>query len=168
MALGENDAAFDLLRQALTLRLAMSDDDAAAGIQFLMAETRLRQGLLEDARPLLDAAVNAAESLRTQAAGLQLRASYLASRIEYFQTYVDTLMRLSRRNNDEGLVRAALEIAERARARSLLDLLEESRSDIASLVSPELQSRERAARQELNYRSYLLAKTADRRSPRRG
>jgi CHAT domain-containing protein len=68
---------------------------------------------------------------------------------ETYERYVDALMQLHRSKPDPGLVAEAFEIAERSRARGLLDVLARARIDTRD-GDPELREQERQLRQELN------------------
>src|SRR5262249_13757585 len=61
-----------------------------------------------------------------------------------YEFYVDLLMRLDQRFPSQGYDAAALQASERARARSLLELLIEARADIRQGVDPALLERERS------------------------
>ena len=64
----------------------------------------------------------------------------------------DVLMRLHRRRPADGFDRQAFGVSERARARTLLDLIAESRSNIREGVDPALLSREQTLRAQLSLR----------------
>jgi CHAT domain-containing protein len=68
----------------------------------------------------------------------------------YFELYVDILLQLHQQTPDGGFAARALEASERARARSLLELLNETKSQIRRGVSLELVTRERQLRQQLS------------------
>src|SRR5262249_45166052 len=76
-----------------------------------------------------------------------------ASVQKYYELYVDTLMRLHRLRPAESLDAEALQANERARARSLLELLTESRVDIRQGVDVALLERERNLAQLLNVKA---------------
>src|SRR5262245_44513641 len=59
-------------------------------------------------------------------------------------------MRMHRQNPTAAFDALALEVSERARARSLLELLTESRADIRQGVDSKLLERERSLQQRLN------------------
>src|SRR5262249_56820402 len=79
-----------------------------------------------------------------------LRASYFTLAQANYEFYVDLLMRLDERFPSQGHDRAALGASERARARSLLELLTEARADIRQGVDPALLERERSLFGQLN------------------
>src|SRR5215475_3051267 len=93
------------------------------------------------------------ESLRTNIDSQELRASYLASRQEFYEAYIDVLMQMHKQNPAAAFAAAALAVSERARARSLLELLKESRADIRQGVDGSLLERERSLQQRLNARA---------------
>ncbi len=64
-------------------------------------------------------------------------------------------MQLHKKHPTEGYAVAALEASERARARSLLELLAESRADIHQDIAPALLERERTLQQKLTARGAL-------------
>jgi CHAT domain-containing protein len=110
---------------------------------FQRAQIRRAQGRLPEARADVEASLRIAESIRGRVAAHESRAAYLASVYNRFGLLIDVLMQM-------GLEQQALETAERARARGLLDLLAEARADIRQGVDAELLARERklAARLE--------------------
>jgi len=66
------------------------------------------------------------------------------------QFYTDLLMQLHKQQPTQGYDALALQASERARARSLLELLTEARADIRTGVNPELVERERTVRHKLD------------------
>jgi CHAT domain-containing protein len=95
-------------------------------------------------------ALDIIESLRTKVAGRELRASYLASKQNYYDFYINLLMQLHQRQPSEGHDAAALQATERARARNLLETLVEAHADIRQGIDPKLIERERTLQQQLN------------------
>src|SRR5262249_39803653 len=74
-------------------------------------------------------------------------AAYLGTVQNFYQLYIDTLMQMSRSSNDN-YAAEALKVNEMARARSLLDLIVESRFDYRQGVPAELiQSKDRLQHQ---------------------
>jgi CHAT domain-containing protein/Tfp pilus assembly protein PilF len=148
--LGENQRALDLYRQSLQLSRAVEDKSTESSTLRRIALIQIKQGQLEEARRNLEAALTIVEHLRTRIAGQELRASYFASIQEFFESYVDLLMRLHRANPTKTYDALALQAAERARARSLLDSLVEAHANIREGIAPLLMERERMLRQKLD------------------
>src|SRR6185295_16111125 len=78
-----------------------------------------------------------------------------------YQLYTDILMRQHRAQPAKGFDALAVEVSERQRARSLLDLLSEARSDIRQGVDATLIERERALAKKLNDKAQTRASTSE-------
>ena len=76
--------------------------------------------------------------------------------MNYYEAYVDVLMQLHKAHPNDRLQELALEVNERARARSLLDILTEARANIREGVSPALLDEEQSLQ-------HLLAAKTERR-----
>jgi hypothetical protein len=160
-SLGENQKALEYYSQALTLNQAIGNRSGQASALAGIARVERERGNLLEARTQMEAALSIVESLRTKVASQELRASYLASKQNYYEFYTELLMRLHQRQPSEGHDAVALQASERARARSLLETLTEARADIRQGVDPLLLERERALQQQLNakeqYRMKVLS-----------
>src|SRR5262249_55085712 len=81
------------------------------------------------------------------------RVAYLAQGKEFYQSNVDVVVRIKVQNPTAAFDSLALEVSERARARSLLELLTESRADLRQGVDGSLLERERSLRRLLNVKA---------------
>lgn len=142
-SLGELQAALDFFNQALRLHRTMRNRVMEMATLFGMAKTERDRGNLDEARLRMEESLKIVDSLRAGVASQQLRASFLAQKQDYFEFYTDLLMRLHQREPGKGHDRSAFHASERARARSLLDLLAEARIDVGQGISPDLKQRER-------------------------
>ena len=79
-----------------------------------------------------------------------MRVSYLASKEEAYELYVDVLMQLHAKDPAARHDAEALQASERGRARSLLEMLNEAPADIEQGVGVDLVKREREIRQAIN------------------
>ena len=141
-ALSENDRAAALFNDALALSRKRQTLINEAVAQSAVAYLERDRGNLQAAAHAIEAALRIVESVRPKLAGQRLRASFFASRREYYDFYVDLQMRLHEKNPAAGHLAAALDASERARARALLDLLAEGRIDVQQGISPELKEKE--------------------------
>jgi CHAT domain-containing protein/tetratricopeptide (TPR) repeat protein len=148
--LGETQKALDKYNEALPLRRAVSDRNGEAATLLGIARVEETLGNLTQARQIIEQAIGLIESLRTGTNSLELRASFLASQQDFYRAYIDILMQMHMRNPDAAFDTAAFAAIESARARSLLELLAESRTDIRQGVDSALLARERSLRQRLN------------------
>src|SRR5262249_20525658 len=148
-SLGETQKALENYNGALPLRRAFGDRNGEATTLLGIARVEQTRGDLTQAHQTIEQAVGIVESLR---AGIreEYRAFYFASRREYYESYIDILAERHRQNQAAGFTAAAFVVSERARARSLLELLTESHADIRQGVDSSLLERERSLRQLLN------------------
>jgi tetratricopeptide (TPR) repeat protein len=152
-ALGEQPQAQASLNEALPLRRAIGDRSGEAKSRYHLARVERDQGNHSAAIEQIQQAIELVESLRTGIVREGLRAAYFSSVQDYYEFYIDLLMRRRNERQSENYDARALQLSERARARSLLDLLAEARDDVRSGVAPELLERERDLQRQLNARA---------------
>lgn len=149
-ALGEQRDALNFFNQALQRARATGDRRLEALVLDNMAYSERALGNLNSALARSEASVAVLESLRADIGSQDLRSSFFATVQEYYELYIDVLMRLHRRQPGAGYDGRALQASERERARSLLELLAEAGADIRQGVDAGLLERERALRQQLD------------------
>ena len=162
-SLGETQKALEKYNEALPLRRDVGDSNGEAVTLLRIAQAEQKRGNLTQARQLIEQAIGIIESIRTNIAGQELRASYFASRHEFFESYIGVLMQMHKQKPAAALDSLALAVSERARARSLLELLKESRADIRQGVDSSLLERERSLQQRLNARAAAQASLLNRK-----
>lgn len=142
------------LEKALGLARGRSDGPIEA--QCLLALARVFRDLGDPATALshLEKAIGLIESRREGVISPELRTSFLASKQDYYELQVDTLMALHAARPTEGFAADALRMSERARARGLLEILGEAGAGLRQGASPALIAREREAREELDARDW--------------
>ncbi|MGH9843479.1 MAG: tetratricopeptide repeat protein, partial [Blastocatellia bacterium] len=150
--LGEKEKARDYLNKALALNQTVGDREGEATTRHGIARVERGRDNLREAQTQIATALNLAESVRTKIASQELRASYFATVQDYYSLNVDLLMQLHKQEPAKGHNALALETGERARARSLLDILTEARADIRGDIDPSLLTRERGLQQQLSAR----------------
>lgn len=139
---GEAERATSIIQEALGIAEEIEASFVQAAALFSRAKIERDRGQLEAALASIERSIHILDLARSNLASDRLRSSFFASRRSYYDFYVDLLMRLGRWDK-------ALEASERARARSLLDLLAEGRLDLNRGISPELK------RQELDVNAHL-------------
>ncbi len=165
-SLGRGREALENYRQALPLGRASGDRFAESLTFYNMAGALRSLGELAEARATIESALAIVESLRTKVASQELRASYFASVRQYYDLLIDLLMALHRQQPAGGFETEALAASERARARSLIDLLAEARADVRRGVDETLLERRRALEQQLNAVAERQARLLSRRHTR--
>jgi CHAT domain-containing protein/Tfp pilus assembly protein PilF len=159
--LDELSSALEYLNLALPISRAMgARNDEAAALHGLAAVEKKR-GNLPGAQNHIEGALEIIESLRQDVASADLRASYLASKQHYYEFYIDLLMNLPQGESGANSVGAALMVNERARGRSLRELLIESRTDIREGVDPALIEQSRTIQARLNNKSARYGQLPD-------
>ena len=148
-ARGEVEKARDYYSQALQLSRKAEYRMGEAATLHNLARLERDRGNLNDARAFTQSAIEVIESLRTKVASQELRASYFASVRQHYELYMDVLMQLDKVRPAEGFAAAGFAISEKARARSLLESLQEARADIRQGVDINLLERERSLQQTL-------------------
>ncbi len=150
LALEQPEAAIRSLEPAV--EIARTVKAPARSVEALTALVRAERMLSRtaEARAHAEEALQLIETLRTTETDPDLRASFLAAQHTAFELEIDLLMELERRSPGQGYVQQALAVSERARSRSLLDLLQEAHADIREGIDPALRDRERRLLVRLN------------------
>jgi CHAT domain-containing protein len=136
--------------QALLLNQTGADLAGEAASRLNIARAERAENQLSDSLSEIKKALAILETLRSQIANYDLRSSYFALMREYYDFYINLLMRLHKQDPAANFARMALEASENARARSLLEMLIEADVDIRKGVPADILSKEQALRQQLS------------------
>ncbi len=148
----------DVLARRRSLRDGVGEADALQALA--MAERSL--GLVKEARAHAEAAVVRVEELRTGVVSPDLRAAFLSTQHRAYTLLIDLLMDRHAVAPAGGHDREALAVSERARARSLLDVLYSGGSaQAASVVPVTLRERRRSLRYRLSAKAEQLVRRTD-------
>jgi CHAT domain-containing protein len=115
----------------------------------LYGVARAERGLdhLPEALTSIQLALEITQSQRKKVHSEELRASYFGTIRETYDFYIDLLMEMHRRDPTEQFAVKAFEASELARARTLLEMLNESHAAVAEGVDPILLDREHSLQQ---------------------
>jgi CHAT domain-containing protein len=155
------------LAQSLDIFRRIGDPEGEATTWLTKANLERDGGRLEAALDSVTQALGLIERQRRRIPSQTMRASYLAATRQAFELRIDLLMQLDARHPGRGHAGDALRASEQARARSLLDMLAETRGDIRDGVPAEVLARERDARRRLNEAAARAAAPAPREDPAR-
>jgi len=166
--MGELRSAQEELERALSLAHDRGDRSFEAEISLTLAKTARDRGDLTAALDRAHSAVDTIESIRASVFDQRLRTSFLATKQDFYEVYVDTLMPRPGAPADAARIAEALRVNERGRARSLLDILSESGAELRVGADPVLVDREHRLRDQVNARdryrfNLLAAEKPDRR-----
>jgi CHAT domain-containing protein len=148
--LGDQQKALDSLKQALQLYRSMWERDREVQVLYSLARVNYSLGNFDEAKKQIEEALEFQESLRTKFTSQQFRETFFVSVQNSFALYLDVLMQLHRKNPAAGYDALALQANERARARSLLDLLSESHANIRQGVPQDLLKLESTLQEQIN------------------
>ncbi len=150
LTLRQLEKSRDYYEQALRVCQSTGDRESESLVRYGLARVEMEGDRPDEARRHIEASLDIIESLRWLNSSLQLRSNYLALAQDYYQLYIESLMRLHAGDPAGGYAAAALRASERSRARSLLDALAEAQIDLRSGVDPQLIAEERRLERKLN------------------
>jgi CHAT domain-containing protein/tetratricopeptide (TPR) repeat protein len=127
-ALGETDKALKAFDEARKLYHSFGERNGEALALFNIARVEESAGNHEASLKRVETVLEMTEPLRSNITSRELRASYFTTKISYYELYINLKMRRA----DDAETAAAFEASERARARSLLDLLADASVDAGS------------------------------------
>jgi CHAT domain-containing protein/tetratricopeptide (TPR) repeat protein len=157
---GDRIRAAEELQRALTLHLQTGDREGEAATRYHLARLDNENGRASRAVDHIRRAMEIVEEIRIRVASLELRSLYLASVHEYYELYRDILMQLHRMDSAAGYAEAAFVVNERAKARGLLDALDEVGVAVRQNAEPSLLNRERWLQQVINEKARLRSQAA--------
>jgi CHAT domain-containing protein/tetratricopeptide (TPR) repeat protein len=146
-------AALSSYERALPLMRDYGVANADAAVMLGMARAERGRGRLEAARSRIESALEIVEASRTRLVSQELRSSFLSEIGVYYEVYIDILMRMHRRDPSKGYDGEALQACERGRARTLVELLAETKADIGKSLNPDTAARLAALRDDIDAKS---------------
>jgi CHAT domain-containing protein len=153
---GELEAARGELEAARELAAGGGRQTREAEILVDLARVEDAAGRPEHARRRVAEALERLEDLRTRIDSPDLRTSYSSLLRDAYELEVDLLAAAHRADPAAGYDLQALEVAERARGRTLLELLIEADVDLLAGVDPALQERRRSLFRRLDAKTERL------------
>jgi CHAT domain-containing protein/Tfp pilus assembly protein PilF len=132
------EMALSRFDQALSLFRRVGDQHGEAYALMGSARAARRLGRPGVAQSRIEAALRIVESVHGEVQNRVLRTSYLASRQDYYELYIQILMERASREPGMGWEARALEISDRARARELLASMAEAEMESLTSRQPAL------------------------------
>ena len=150
LARGESVPARSDYLAALALGHTLYSPLTEASAEGSLARLDWREGALRRARRRIERALRLIDSVRSTLTTRRLRTEYFSSEHGYYDLGVSILMAMRARAPGRGYGRAALQLVERARARSLLDALEGTGRIDRALLPADLRVQMRRTAGELD------------------
>ncbi|MDZ7958807.1 MAG: tetratricopeptide repeat protein [Aulosira sp. DedQUE10] len=163
-SLKQYQQAIENYNQELKLLRQLGDRTGEAETLYNIAVSESDRNNLEAAQKQIESTIKIVEDIRTRVTSQDLRTSYFASVQKYYEFYIDLLMRLHKQQPSKGYDALALQTSERARARSLLDLLTEAHADIRQGIDPQLRETKRSLQQQLDAQEKRWLKSSSDRT----
>ncbi len=124
-----------------------------------LAKIERERGDLALARTTVEESLRISESLRADLISPESRTAFLSGVQDSYRLYTDLLMSQHRIEPKKGFDQLALEVTERQRGRSLLDLLTESRTNVRQGVDSALIEGERSLAKQLSDKAQALVRS---------
>jgi CHAT domain-containing protein/tetratricopeptide (TPR) repeat protein len=153
---GDSSEALRLLAAALTIRRQRRFLDETAETLYQMAVILRQRGDWQESRRLVSESIAIVEDLCVRFAGEAMRRVYAGGKQTYSEFLIGMLLAEAEKSHDGGLVADALDIAERAHAAAMVDVLAEERFSLRG-ADPGLLDRRRKVRRQMNFLSNRLA-----------
>lgn len=150
LEMGDSQKARAYFDDGLAISRAIKNRYLEANLLYDLARLEKGAGQLDQARAQVESAIGVVESMRARVASSDLRASFFASKQDFYELEIDLLMQPDRGERGQEDLIKAFHVSEQRRARSLFDSLEQAQANIHRVLSPELVARERDLRAKLN------------------
>jgi CHAT domain-containing protein len=146
---GQFGSARQNYRQALAEFQRLSDRANESVVYYALGRLELKQDNLEAAEDFLRQSIDITEDIRRTFTVRDLTAAFSATVHERYESYIECLMRKHQKDPTAGFAVRAFEISERARARSLAEVLRATQTNLIAGLDPHLAEQERTLRQSL-------------------
>ena len=135
---GDEKKAFEHFEQANRLAQEVGDRRVEADTFYWLALTETKRENFLKAIEHIEKGLNIIERIRGEIVNPQLRTSYFSTVQQFYDLYAELIAARYEKSKDEKDVAFALEISERARARSLIELLQEARINVKQNVDEKI------------------------------
>jgi len=146
-SVGQESEALSHFLEALQVSKGVAALPEEASALYGAARAQRNLGDLSAALTTIRQALQIAESQRLKVHSEELRASYFGTLREFYDFYIDLLMEMHFHDPDSGFAVKALEASEFARARMILEMLNDSHATVGESTDPVLLERERSLQQ---------------------
>jgi|688.fasta_scaffold16046_3 CHAT domain-containing protein len=144
IALKQPQKAIQTYRDQLALSQDLSWQPEKSQTLYDLAKLERKEGYLKAALSSISEAIDIIENIRQEIVNPELKTSFFATKQDYYALKIDILMDLHQQDSTQGYNAQAFDTSERSRARTLLELLNESNADIRQGVDPKLLDQENA------------------------
>lgn len=128
--LGEFEKALTFYDEPLRLWQSLGNKQSEANMLYLMAAALREMGRLEESKINIEKSIALMEFIREHVGDAEQQSSFVANYFEFYELYIDLLMRLHATNPQAANDQAALAFTEKVKLRSLVELLVQARVNL--------------------------------------
>jgi len=128
----------------------LSDQLNESATLYALGSLELKQNSIDAAEKYLRQSIDMTDTMRRVSHNADLTAAFSSRVHERYEKYIDCMMRKYNASESQQLVRDAFEVSERARARSLAELLRATQANLFPGLDPQLAAEETQLRGFLN------------------
>lgn len=149
----EKEKSLDYFTQAAKLYRNLENGRLYAQTLYHQARMKKELAQLQSAAEDIKEAVSEVEKLRERIPSQTFRSSFFASIQQYYELYIEILLKQHELEPNKGLDLLAFEVNERGRSRSLLELLQEARVNIRQGADEKTLKREQELQELINQKA---------------
>lgn len=146
LQMGAKQKALDTYHRASSISGNIYDKGVLLSTVYNLARANHALGSHDTALSLIKQSLDLIENVRSNVGSPEFRASYFSGVKRHYDLCIEILMQLDRLHPGQGFAAEAFFVSEKSRARLLIDLLSESRTNLREGAEKELVDRERTLR----------------------
>ena len=127
---GDLDAAVAHLTRANEISGQLGDRRVQADTLYWLATVDAKRGNVDRAIEQIESGLGIIEQIRGEIVNPQLRTGYFSTVPQFYELYASLLVQRGQAKNDQADIDLSFQVSERARARTLIEILQEARIDI--------------------------------------
>jgi CHAT domain-containing protein len=143
------DQAIETFQEKLALVRSLGQYSEEAYIFYFLAKMERQKGSLAKALQQIDSALDVIENIRQDLLSPDLRSRFFSTKQNYYELKINILMELHQQDSTKNYDAQAFNTSERSRARTLLELLNESNANIRQGVDPKVIEQENAIKDKV-------------------
>ncbi|MCB1024008.1 MAG: CHAT domain-containing protein [Acidobacteria bacterium] len=147
---GDREKAFEDLRISNQYSTALGDRQMQAESFYLLAVAEKERGNIDKALENVSSGLDLVEQIRSELIGSRARYTYLSTVHEFYDLYTDLLVSRYEKTNGEADLTKSLQISERSRSRSLIELLEEAKVNFRQGIDAGMLANLKSSQEELD------------------
>jgi len=160
---GQTEESRKSIEEANIRSVELGDRRMEAESLYLLANSEKTNGNLEKAILNVGKGLEIVEAIRGELIGSEVRYAYFSTVQQFYELYIDLLVSNFEKTKDKSHVSKALEISERSRSRSLIELLQQAnvnfKQGIEEKLLMEFQTSQSLLNDKYNARQRILSET---------